>query len=55
MDGGDGSWAYLFGAAPLTPDQVSLALDEDQSADSERRHGTEQVAYVVFDQPLTIN
>jgi hypothetical protein len=51
MDGGDGGWPVLFGTSPVTPTQLSLAIDEDQVGDSDRGHTTEQVAYMVFDAP----
>jgi len=50
MDGGNGGWAILYGDNPLSVDVLSLAIDEDQSGDSERAHTTEQVGYVVFEQ-----
>ena len=57
VDGGNGGWAVLFGATPLTATTMSLAIDEDQIGDSERNHTSEQVAYLVFGQnvdlPLT--
>ncbi len=52
MDGGDGSWALLYGDTPpdsLAPDTLYLAVDEDQAWDSERSHTTEQVGYIVFE------
>jgi RHS repeat-associated protein len=52
MDSDDGSWAVLYGAAPLSATSLDLAVDEDQIGDSERRHNTEQVAYLVFEQAL---
>ncbi len=56
MDGPDGGWAVLYGNNPLTsnvagPDTLSLASDEDALRDAERRHATEQVAYIVFSTP----
>jgi uncharacterized repeat protein (TIGR01451 family) len=54
MDGNDGGWAVLYGASPLSSNQISLAVDEDQIGDSERAHTTEQVAYLVFGEPLVI-
>ena len=44
MDGGDGSWAVLYGVSP-TDSNIDLAVDEDQISDSERNHTTEEVAY----------
>lgn len=50
MDGGNGSWALLYGTDPLaTPGEIALSVDEDQRRDSERRHTDEQVAYIVFE------
>ena len=49
MDGADGGWAVLFGATPVTSNQVTMAIDEDTLSDSERKHITEQLAMVVFD------
>ncbi len=52
MDSGDGSWAVLYGAAPLSATSLELAVDEDQIGDSERRHNTEQVAYLVLEEAV---
>jgi fibronectin type 3 domain-containing protein len=49
MDGNDGSWPVLLGSAPVTATQLFLAIDEDQIADAERKHTTEQVSYLVFE------
>jgi len=49
MDGGDGAWAVLYGPSPVAPHQVSIACDEDWYLDSERRHSTEQLGYIVFE------
>ena len=49
MDGGDGGRPILYGPDPVTPTSINLAIDEDQTRDSERRHTTEQVAYLVFE------
>jgi hypothetical protein len=51
MDGGEGGWAYIYGASPLSATQIRLAIDEDQIRDSRRQHTTEQVAYLVFEEP----
>ncbi len=48
MDGGDGSWALLRGASPLTATTLSLLIDEDQLKDSERWAVEHQVGYAVF-------
>jgi hypothetical protein len=49
MDGGDGGWAVLYGASPLTAGSIRMAIDEDQIRDSERKHTSEQVGYLVFE------
>jgi hypothetical protein len=51
MDGGNGGWAYLYGTSPLSSTNIGLAIDEDQIRDSERKHTTEQVTYLVFEEP----
>lgn len=48
MDGGDGSWAVLHGANAATGPNLVLAVDEDSIGDSERAHGTEQVAHLAI-------
>jgi len=48
MDGGNGGWAVLCGADPVSPSDLKLAIEEDQLKDAERRHTTEQVSYIVF-------
>ncbi len=53
MDDNNGGWAILYGATPLTANQISLAIDED-TIGNDRRHNTEQVAYLVFGEPLVI-
>ena len=52
MDGGNGGWAYTFGASPLSASQMDLVIDEDTINDSERNHTPEQVGYVVFESPI---
>ena len=39
----------LYGPNAVAAAGLSLAIDEDQANDSERRHATEQVAYLVFE------
>ena len=51
MDGADGGWAVLYGAAPVS-NQIHLAIDEDTVGDPDRSHTTEQVAYWVME-PIT--
>jgi len=48
MDGNNGGWPMLFGGNPISAASLSMAFDEDQIADSERFHTTEQVAYFVL-------
>ena len=48
MDGGDGSWAVLYGFDPVSSNAIQLVVDEDQRADEERNHTTEQVSYLVW-------
>ncbi|MCP4679599.1 MAG: hypothetical protein GY854_29725, partial [Deltaproteobacteria bacterium] len=50
MDGGNGSWAVLYGNDATTGSNLLLTVDEDQMKDSERSHVTEQVAYLIFNQ-----
>lgn len=45
MDGGNGGWPILFCDGPLSPNEISLAIDEDQILDAERAHTNEQVSY----------
>jgi VCBS repeat-containing protein len=54
MDGGNGGWAVLYGDNPITPtgSTLNLAIEEDQSKDTERRHTTEQVAFFIIDPPV---
>jgi hypothetical protein len=53
MDGGNGGWAVLYGDNPITSTgtTLKLAIDEDQANDSERKHTSEQVAYLIIDPP----
>jgi hypothetical protein len=39
----------LYGSNPLSATTLFLAIDEDQIGDVERKHTTEQVAYIVFE------
>ena len=47
MDGNDGGWPILLDDG-FSEGELQLAIEEDQFRDDERRHTTEQVAYVVF-------
>jgi hypothetical protein len=49
MDGRDGGWAVLYGSNPVTSSSLKLAIEEDMAWDSERKHTTEQVGYIVFE------
>jgi uncharacterized repeat protein (TIGR01451 family) len=53
MDDNNGGWAILYGSTPLSANQISLAIDEDQIG-NDRRHNAEQVAYLVFGEPVVI-
>jgi hypothetical protein len=44
MDGGNGGWAILYGANPVSASAINLAIDEDVAGDTERSHTAEQVA-----------
>ena len=55
MDGTDGGWAVLYGPDPVSTTGLSVAIDEDQLKDVERKHTTEQVAYIVFEGSQTVN
>jgi hypothetical protein len=46
MDDSDGSWAVLTSNPSTT--SVGVSVDEDQVADTERSHSTEEVNYAVF-------
>ncbi len=49
MDGKDGAWAVLSGDPALTTTSIGLHACEDTLGDSEQRHATEQVGYIVFE------
>jgi len=49
MDGGNGGWAVLLGVDAITTTSLRMAIDEDQENDTERRHTTEQVGYLIFE------
>ena len=52
MDGGNGGWPYTYGNPFTSTTQLALAMDEDQLKDSDRNHTTEQVAWLVFEEPV---
>jgi len=48
-DGGNGSWAVLYGSTPLTSGAMTLAVDEEVfSGDTSRGHTRERVYYWAF-------
>lgn len=49
VDGDDGGWAVLYGVTPFTSTSITLAIDEDQIANSERNHVDEQACYIIFE------
>ena len=49
MDATDGGWPVLFGPSPVTSSGINLIIDEDHTTNSERRHSTEALPYVVFE------
>ncbi len=53
MDGGDGGFPVLFGENPFDNGSFNLSFAEDRINDNERKHTTEQVAYVAFGNPGT--
>ncbi|MEO0511128.1 MAG: Ig-like domain-containing protein [Verrucomicrobiota bacterium] len=48
LDNRDGSWALLYGDNYLTDQGLLTAVDEDIIRNSDRSHGAEQLAYLVF-------
>ena len=54
MNVANGGWATFFGSDPLS-NELSLAIDEDQIKDIERKHGREEVAYWAFDTATSFN
>ena len=48
MDGANGGWAQIHGAAAASTTQLFLSIDEDQILDPERVHISEQVGYLAF-------
>jgi hypothetical protein len=48
MSGGNGGWAVLVNPGITNDGQIKLAIDEDTTADEERKHNTERVAYIAF-------
>ncbi|MEP1230576.1 MAG: hypothetical protein ABJG88_07855 [Litorimonas sp.] len=55
-DGGQGGWALLFGADPLSSNTIGWAIEEEVVAgDTSRRHTSENVAYWVFEDNQVAN
>ena len=55
-DGGNGGWAVLYGADPLPPGRINLAIDEDDFAgDTTRTHTNEKVFYAAFDNTQAVD
>lgn len=57
MDGPDGGWAVFYGEdafkySVFSPDSLELAVQEDQLKDNETSHTTEQVAFLMFSEPV---
>ncbi|MGB0372393.1 MAG: hypothetical protein ACPGN3_13755 [Opitutales bacterium] len=48
MDGGDGSWMVIDKPDELGTNAFTLVTDEDQFADSERSHTSEQAVYLAW-------
>lgn len=55
IDGGNGGWPVLYGASPVGPSGLKLAIDEDQLFDSERSHTSEQLAFLALEGTSTGN
>jgi hypothetical protein len=51
MDGVDGGWAVID--PTIGSSSFDVAIDEDTLGDSERKHTTEQVAFLAFGPPVT--
>ncbi len=49
FDGGDQGTPVLYGLTPMTYSALSLVIMEDTKGDAERKHTTEQAAYIVFE------
>ena len=52
MDHTNGAWPQAYGPVAASTSNLFLSVDEDQIADAERVHGTENVAYLVFADPV---
>ncbi len=49
MDGNDGGWPVLYSNNPIVNDNhIRIVIDEDDIADPERNHTSEQVAYLAI-------
>ena len=49
MDGGNGGWAVLSGSPAFSTTSIGFHACEDQVGDSEQKHNTTQVGYIVFE------
>ena len=49
MRGSDGGWPVLYGAEPLLPLLLDVAIDEDQLTDGETAHKPESLGYFVVE------
>ncbi len=49
MDAAEGGWPVLYGANPLAGTSLQIAIEEDQLRDAERKHATEQVAFLLVE------
>lgn len=55
-DGGNGGWAVLYGASPVSGTNLNLAIEEETAAgDTSRSHTTENVFYAVFENNQSAN
>ncbi len=54
LAGIDGSWMHLFGSSAVSQNDIGLAIDEDQIANTERAHTTEISHIFVFESPLSL-
>ena len=48
MTRSNGGWANLFSASPVSAQTLKRTMDEDVMTDTERKHGTEGVSYLVL-------
>ncbi len=48
MTGGDGGWAVKYGADPVDPGSLDLAVNEDSCNDTEQGHNQERIGYLLL-------